>query len=1201
VERSNFLVAREVTLSTAYIAYFQKRGTGVMIETRQTVSKLIMIFAFLITLCVTIHVARAETIFKYDFEEGWGNWYSDNGVWEIGTPTAGPSTSYGGIQCAATVLSGDYPSYTDSRLISPTITLSTVSGDEELALRFWHWFSYSSTSYPDYGYTQISTYDNTSGTWSDWETIGSTIQSFSGAWSSHKVNITSYAGKKARIAFYHTADDRSQGSGWYIDDIEIIKKVPEFTGDFESGWGDWYSDNGVWEIGTPTAGPSASYGGTQCAATVLSGDYPSYTDSRLISPTITLSTVSGDEELALRFWHWFSYSSTYYPDYGYTQISTYDRTSGTWSAWETIGSTIQNISGAWSSHKVNITSYAGKKARIAFYHTADKSYQGSGWYIDDVEITGITTSTTPTPVLPPTVPPAVTPSPSPVIDTGAITGWVLEATTLGGISGATVSTNPGGYSALTEASGYYTIENIPPDTYTVTATASGYNSSSQSGITIYADEIETVNFQLQNVISTTPSPTPIPPTTPSPYAEFSEDFSEGLDNWYLVVYNSAGGSDNDSPPVIDNSMGLSSPSLDVNGDGWCGNGVYSKETFNYTNGLIIEWDMYVASGYDWNWGSGGLSNHLPNLTNQRNDGAYIDNDRCDTDHLAGIKLMDDGAYNARQPSLSMFIKAEDGTTDSYVEDDAEYLENDWHHYKIHIKPDGYVEFYIDDEQKWVSTKRIDESIGELPILVGDRDANGPVRVDNVTVESESLSYISAGTIAGWVLDATTLAGIPGATVSTSPGGYSAITDTSGYYTIDNVPGSDTYNVPGSYIYTVTATATGYNSSSQSGIIVYANDTAPVPDVNFQLQYITTPSVGTGYIIGSVIDNDTKIVISGAIVTTDNGGYSATTDTNGSYLMTVDAGSYTVTASANGYESASQAITVEANSITTANFNLELIKGPAGFITGTVSDADTGKVIEGVTVTTDAGGYAATTDKGGVYQLTVSTGEYTMTATANGYETAQEDVTVVENAIATVNFSLTPVVEPGVIFGSVEDEYGDPFQGVEVTLSGDGYSDESETDEDGDYAFYDVPAGDYTLSFKAKGYGTEELKISIEEGELYEAKTIEMETEDDGLGLIYGYVYDIYGDPIESAKVKVKGVASEESYKEYTDGDGFFEFDDMESGTYKISAKKKRYKKTKTTVTLKAGQEKYVEMELRKSSRSRSDNVEVGVVDSGIGL
>jgi len=57
-----------------------------------------------------------------------------------------------------------------------------------------------------------------------------------------------------------------------------------------TGWGGWGADNGVWEIGTPTKGPSASHWGSQCAGTVLSGNYSSDTDSRLISPSVQKKT-----------------------------------------------------------------------------------------------------------------------------------------------------------------------------------------------------------------------------------------------------------------------------------------------------------------------------------------------------------------------------------------------------------------------------------------------------------------------------------------------------------------------------------------------------------------------------------------------------------------------------------------------------------------------------------------------------------------------------------------------------------------------------------------------------------------------------------------------------------------------------------------------------------------------------------------------
>lgn len=209
---------------------------------------------------------------------------------------------------------------------------------------------------------------------------------------------------------------------------------------------------------------------------------------------------------------------------------------------------------------------------------------------------------------------------------------------------------------------------------------------------------------------------------------FYENF-DTLDAWELVVYDGAGGSYWDPAPKLDLTMGNPAPSLDVNGNGWCGDGAYSKSTFDYTDGLEIEFDMYVASAYDWNWGFGGLSNHMPNLLVPRGDGAYVDNTRCDTGHVARVSFVDDGGYNRRPPYLGFGIT---GEYYSYSSDATPY-QNAWHTYKIKILSDGYVEFYMDGTFIWKSTNKLDTSLGPMPLLFGDRDVYGPVRIDNVKV------------------------------------------------------------------------------------------------------------------------------------------------------------------------------------------------------------------------------------------------------------------------------------------------------------------------------------------------------------------------------------------------------------------------------------------------------------------------------------
>jgi hypothetical protein len=375
-----------------------KLGGVIMVRKRLSLGILI-IGIFL--LCFSM--ASAETIFSEDWESGQGNWDIDNGVWEVGSPdpTVGPGAPYGGEKCAGTVLDGDYAAYTDSRLISPRFRLPEVTGDEELRLRFRHWSSYSSY---DYGCVRIKFLNEETGEWSPWQPVRPAPfdvdvgpYSHSHVWWLKDIDLTAYAGKKVQIAFYHTADRDSWGhpsesTGWYIDDVEVIIKVPEFTfGDFESGWRDWGIDNGVWQVGSPTAGPGESHGGMTCVGTVLDGNYPGYTDSRLISPSIRLPAVMGDEELRLRFWHWFSYSSY---DKGYVQISVQDEEKGEWSAWDDIFGPVSGVSAVWTRKTLYLTAYAGQKVRINFRHTADRDSWGhpsesTGWYIDDVRLPSV--------------------------------------------------------------------------------------------------------------------------------------------------------------------------------------------------------------------------------------------------------------------------------------------------------------------------------------------------------------------------------------------------------------------------------------------------------------------------------------------------------------------------------------------------------------------------------------------------------------------------------------------------------------------------------------------------------------------------------------------------------------------------------------------------------------------------------------------
>ena len=86
----------------------------------------------------------------------------------------------------------------------------------------------------------------------------------------------------------------------------------------------------------------------------------------------------------------------------------------------------------------------------------------------------------------------------------------------------------------------------------------------------------------------------------------------------------------------------------------------------------------------------------------------------------------------------------------------------------------------------------------------------------------------------------------------------------------------------------------------------------------------------------------------------------------------------------------------------------------------------------------------------------------------------------------------------------------------------------------------------------------------------------------GQGSISGYVVDIEGNPIENAKVSLKG--KKVFKKTVSDEDGLFEFLDLDAGKYVIKAIKKGYKRYKQTVSLKEGEETEIEIEMKKISK-----------------
>jgi hypothetical protein len=325
------------------------------------------------------------------FESGLGDWAVEKGTWEVGRPTAGPplnmvgSRAYDGTNCAGFVMAGSsYQANVDSRLISPPI-ITVPAANQNPRLRFWHWYSIGGG---DHATVEILPAGST--TWTtispDYGDVGNIndVRTGGGVWSRPSLDLSAYAGRAVQIAFHFISDGGSAAApnaGWFVDDVALVTGTPVvyIPEGFEGGLGDWAVDKGTWQVGVPTSGPGAAYTGTNCAATVLAGNYPDNMDTRIISPALTLP--GADLLPALRFRGWFRFASG---DQGVVEIKA--SSSSNWTGLYTNS----GISAGWSYPYIPLSSYGGETVQIAFHATSDSGSVDAGWYIDDITIVGYT-------------------------------------------------------------------------------------------------------------------------------------------------------------------------------------------------------------------------------------------------------------------------------------------------------------------------------------------------------------------------------------------------------------------------------------------------------------------------------------------------------------------------------------------------------------------------------------------------------------------------------------------------------------------------------------------------------------------------------------------------------------------------------------------------------------------------------------------
>ncbi len=238
---------------------------------------------------------------------------------------------------------------------------------------------------------------------------------------------------------------------------------------------------------------------------------------------------------------------------------------------------------------------------------------------------------------------------------------------------------------------------------------------------------------------------------------------------------------------------------------------------------------------------------------------------------------------------------------------------------------------------------------------------------------------------------------------------------------------------------------------------------------------------TASILGMVTQEDVALV--GAIVVADGPtNHRTETDQHGQYTFTgLHAGSYSVEIS--GFDPTNVAFSATTASVEVAvgeskvcSFEGTSVRESA--ISGQVSIAGTG--LAGVTVSlqgmgadegqmTDAGGqYTFQNLRASEYQVAISGFD----AREYGFETMAATVRVEHGKTANVPFEGV-LLRTASIVGQVSVE-GEGLADVTVGLSGEGENQTTKTDNSGQYAFSDLPAGNFQVGIS--GYDTDDYSF-----------------------------------------------------------------------------------------------------------------------------
>ncbi|MBI1909872.1 MAG: immune inhibitor A [Deltaproteobacteria bacterium] len=164
----------------------------------------------------------------------------------------------------------------------------------------------------------------------------------------------------------------------------VINRCDRIRYDFETDDGGFLTGGNpptLWQWGTPHRGqgPGGAANGSKCWGTNLSQNYPDDANATLTMPILHLSAGTTP---VLQFQQWLQTESCC--DAGVVEASI--DAGRTWIALQEFRG---NAALAWTPVSIDLSSLAGNDVTIRWHFRSDGSVTYPGWYVDDVQITGL--------------------------------------------------------------------------------------------------------------------------------------------------------------------------------------------------------------------------------------------------------------------------------------------------------------------------------------------------------------------------------------------------------------------------------------------------------------------------------------------------------------------------------------------------------------------------------------------------------------------------------------------------------------------------------------------------------------------------------------------------------------------------------------------------------------------------------------------